>query len=292
MIESLMLVNSKRKIYLSSGPGPSELIGGDEDAGFFGEVPADDFITGDQLASVLMLTEGTSQNSTTPWLKFVLDGRILFIPKKTIRHSLTWHTLYYNGCVFGNEIDNKPPLTFVVEQNRTINVKGYYFRVRLMKGSLLDPYAGVLDTTDNESPETIGSEWNRLMYSVSVAPTPSLTNEKWASYTLAELGISSGTGQSTLCQETIENYNTQRLVRGYYGIQNSNYTEYNNSSTILGWRPVLELLQDDINAPINLSGYIISNELFSNEPFTEENLFLAPHELNSVYIPDQQTVIN
>ena len=45
--------------------------------GFFGEVPASEFITGDALASECGISQGLSQNSTAGWLKFAYKGEIL-----------------------------------------------------------------------------------------------------------------------------------------------------------------------------------------------------------------------
>ena len=50
------------------GPGNRILLKGTMDAGWFGEVKASDFITGDELAKLIGLTAGTSQYSDEPWL--------------------------------------------------------------------------------------------------------------------------------------------------------------------------------------------------------------------------------
>lgn len=229
MIESLMLINSKRKIYLSSGPGPSELIGGDEDAGFFGEVPADEFITGDQLASALMLNEGVSQNSTTPWLKFFIDDKILFIPKKTLRHSISWDHINAVNAVYGD---------------RSLDLLGYRFKIRLLQG--INPGESATTANGSDLPITHQSEWNRLMYPICEDivsyPKTSQIGPNWVSYTQAELNITSGDGRYTWCQETPSNSPSSRAFRGHYAVS---YLLWNGSSTTsasLGWRPVLELV--------------------------------------------------
>src|SRR5690606_4437313 len=68
---------------------------------FLGEVPASEFITGGALASAIGLTAGTAHNTNEPWLKFVLDGKTLYVAKKTFRRSITWNQIHARGAVFG-----------------------------------------------------------------------------------------------------------------------------------------------------------------------------------------------
>ncbi len=72
-------VYAEAKVVLMLGPGPQTLIAGDMTAGFFGEVPVSELITGDDLATTIGLTTGISQHSNEPWLKFALDGNIIYI---------------------------------------------------------------------------------------------------------------------------------------------------------------------------------------------------------------------
>ena len=86
----------------SVAPGKKELEIGDTNAGFFGFVKAVDLITGDNLALALGLSSGTSQNSDTPWIKYIWNGKVCFTPLKTIRHSVTWDAIYNAGAVYGS----------------------------------------------------------------------------------------------------------------------------------------------------------------------------------------------
>lgn len=81
---------------------PDTLSYGDMDAGFFGVIPASDFITGDALCSELGITQGTSQFSNTPWLKFAFKGDILITPMKPIRYGISWNSIYNAGAVYGD----------------------------------------------------------------------------------------------------------------------------------------------------------------------------------------------
>src|SRR5690606_28710751 len=100
------------------------LIAGDEATGFYGEVPANDFITGDALASMLGLTSGASQNSDEPWLKFSIDGKTIFKSKKPFRNSISWNHIHAVNAVYGDRI---------------ITIEGNDYKVRLMRGAENDP---------------------------------------------------------------------------------------------------------------------------------------------------------
>ena len=94
----------------SAAPGRKELEAGDTEAGFFGFVQASDFITGDQLALDIGLSAGTSQNSDTPWIKYIWKGKVCFTPLKTIRRSIDWDSIYNVGAVYGtNDEGTLPP---------------------------------------------------------------------------------------------------------------------------------------------------------------------------------------
>lgn len=219
----------------STGPGPEELIGytltnnDTQIAGFFGEVPTSEFIDGDALASMIGLTSGVSQNSTVPWLKFILDGKILFIPKMTIRHSISWDQINNANAVYGN---------------REINILGHQFKVRLLQG--INPGESVTVSYGFDLPETHQSEWNRLFYPICeddvTYPKTSQVGPNWVTYTGAELNISYGYGGRTWCQETPSDSSTRRSFRGYDAVSSLVWIDTSSAKTYYGWRPVLELV--------------------------------------------------
>lgn len=73
------------------GPGPQTLIAGDlNSAGFFGETTQADFgITMTQVMSDFGITDGDPQFTADPLLKFIHNGKIKFINKKTIRYGIS-----------------------------------------------------------------------------------------------------------------------------------------------------------------------------------------------------------
>lgn len=55
------------------------------DGMFIREVPSNEFITGDMLASQIGLTAGVSQHSTAGWLLFEDEGKTKYVSKKTAK---------------------------------------------------------------------------------------------------------------------------------------------------------------------------------------------------------------
>lgn len=93
----------------SGSPGGDKLLVGTKLAGFLGFVKASDFITGSALATAIGMTAGTLQNDTTPWIKFILNGKINFAPLRTIRHTITHDDIYKCGCVYGVDDEGTLP---------------------------------------------------------------------------------------------------------------------------------------------------------------------------------------
>lgn len=210
---------------------PTDLIGFYQDpndasrySGYYGEVASADFIT----ASELVTKVGLAMNSvvtgadTAGWLKFLLDGKTLYVAKKPLRNT-TWSFLSNNGLYNGTK-------------KVTIGNKQYIVRIlSLLKVSGgAHPGSGVDDPLASQ-----GSEWNRLMYNIWGEYTPaSQQGGKWANFVSADLGVST----ITLGKETVISAGTT-----YYAIKNVGSAAFqrigaNGSTSAGGWRPVLELI--------------------------------------------------
>ena len=232
------------------GPGPSELIAGDMTAGFFGEVPTSELITGDDLATTLGITQGTAQFGNEPWLKFALDDNIIYVAKKPYRHSISWEHIYQAGAVYGTHDNGYNPSGGNRIQDANISVDGYSLDVTLLRGANTDPTGS--DGYGWDVDFTHSSEWNRLMYPIhsgihtnrSNPSTPSVPYAQWATYSDEDLLVdnSFGNGSYSWVQETPAT-STQRLDRGYTGVTNVNRTTATNTRTFYGWRPCLRLAQ-------------------------------------------------
>jgi N-acetylneuraminic acid mutarotase len=181
-------------------------------APFQGEVLATNLITGSALATAVGLSDGTLMNDTTPWLKFIIDGKTLYMPKKAIRNNVAWAALDALGCVFGTKV---------------ITIAGKQYKVRLMTGSTADP--GTVG----------GGEYDNLYARV----TTYYTGIRWASYTAADVGWTgtNGNGDMTLVQEVYA-VSGGHIARGYSGFMGVWYQPNNDINTGHGWRPILELV--------------------------------------------------
>ena len=112
-------------------PGSNTLIGGDELGGYFGEVSALDLISGEDLCDAIGLTAGTLQNSDAGWLKYYNDNEIIYVTKRTFRHSISWDSINAVGAIFGD---------------KKIAIGNHVFAVRALSSG----------------------EWNKLIYPVHV----------------------------------------------------------------------------------------------------------------------------
>jgi len=198
---------------------------------FYGEVPVSELITGNALASAIGLTAGTAQHSNEPWLHFELDGKTLYVAKKTYRFYISWNHIQAVNAVYGS---------------RTIVINGKTYKVRLLKGSATDPYVG---GNGYDPVGAYGSEWNRLIYSVHNGVHSRAGNVTppgtWPLYSDTDLLIDNtvGDGSFSWCQETSASDSTLRVRRGSGGLTFLGLNRASEFSTYSGWRPVLELVE-------------------------------------------------
>jgi hypothetical protein len=242
------------------GPGPQELIDGNMTSGFFGEVSSYELFSGDELAFLTGVTEGTSQNSDIGWLKFAHNGKIKYIAKKSLRYSASWDHLYSRGLVYGTDDNGLAPRGDPVNQLVKVKRAGSEFIVRMMTGANADPFAASdpLYRTDDMYQMDIGggSEWNELIYRASSGvPSDPATDgytadrhggpqagTNLAEYSESDLGISSGNGRYTWCQEQSDEVSAYRVIRGYSDLASFFRSTGSNTNSSIGWRPALELV--------------------------------------------------
>lgn len=206
-------------------PGPTSLITGNKQVGFFGEVAGTDFINYADLATLIGLTVGTNPYPTGAWLKLAYNGNVQYIPKLAARIAVPWATLNTLGAVNGKEV----------------TIQGKVYRVRLINASNVSPYP---DNSNNETglPQGTGTEWNKLIYGlVSGVVGAELEGPVLATYSLADLGFNTGNGRSTIVKEItagglqIARGNASTNIRGIYP-----YAAVTATDNIRGWRPVVE----------------------------------------------------
>lgn len=225
-----------------SGPGSSSLLytyqkSPSEITGYYGRVPSSLLVTQTELSNLTGYTSGTVLNESPGWLKFFIDGKILFISQKPLRYNVSGKSIYDKGIMTGSKDVVYPNLAYV-PQNKIINVKGYNFIVRAMTVGYgeANPY-GVPPSE---------SEWNRLIYNVYSGNLSGRQGDIWDNLTGADLGIAyRGLGTGSIGMDKVGTSYDGFGARGYAGGIEGGYAyfpSYTSTDTKLGWRPVLELI--------------------------------------------------
>ena len=217
-------------------------------AGFFG-IFTSELITGDDLATAIGLTAILSQFSNEPWLKFALDGNIIYVAKKPYRHTVSWENIYQAGAVYGTNDNGYNPSGGNRLQDANITVDGFSLDVTLLRGTNTDPAIFTSNGWDMDYTHT--SEWNRLMYPIHSGihtdsrnpSTPSIPYAQWATYSEGDLIVDyrTGNGSYSWVQETRNTDTTVRFSRGGIGVTVVNSSTTTTASSNIGWRPALRL---------------------------------------------------
>lgn len=207
-------------------------------AGFYGEVPSRNFITGDELATMVDLTAGKSQNSDEPWLKFAWENKIIYVAKKPFRYELSYEDLKSKG-LDGNKIVEKYGLKFKV--------------------TMFDTLSKPLTNTSDTEPYKY-SQYNKLMLPIhEKAGTKQWLNPEYIEVDLANWNIGytdedlgtiwglNGTGSICLSTANFQVTDYTVIYRGP-GTKNRDASSrgierrINSLYNYFGWRPVLELI--------------------------------------------------
>jgi hypothetical protein len=250
MNELLLSSGNQGQMYFpNSGPGTKVLKAGDATIGWFGIVTGAELFQGWEVSTALSLSAGTVLNETNNnWLKFVYQGKYLFIAEKVWRYNLTWNDLYLAGGVYGVKGNGTYPMPSNATSQWKVMIKpeaGYdvpwKMSIRTLQGATADPFApGDL----NALKLATGNEYNDLLYRlINSAGLPNMgVFEQWA---ITALGAAPAL--NTLCKESSSANTLQTLTRSTNGT-----TAVGAKATVIstdtGWRPVLELLDSDANA--------------------------------------------
>lgn len=249
MLGKLLRLSTRKKTpIMDPGPGPQELIAGDSDVGYFGTLTTSEFFTAQDLSNSLNLTVGTTNAASFVWFKFIRDGKILFIPSKPLKYNVSWYELYLNGLVYGGREPNASLVSTNINQNRTVSDSSSQYLVRLISTDNNPPVVSLIA----DSPDTHGSEWNSLLYNLSVTTPPSQVGGNWANLSNADLGLGNNALGSLSLMIEPTTLVDQVSVRGGALVSNVASVNVSNKATVYGWRPVLELIQGQhVVAPQN-----------------------------------------
>ena len=190
-------------------PGNQDLILGDMESGYFGTV--NNLVTNTQLTNLMSMTAGTlldPADTDITFHKFIHKGRILLIPSKPIKHTISWDNIQSQNGVKG----------------KVISIDANMYLCRLMTGSR---------HYYTNNPSIAGGEWEDLFVRFHVSNGGVLTD--------SDIYLT-GNGNFNWCQEVYSESINNRIIRGR---DNVNYFIQGISNTVhetRGWRPVLEVL--------------------------------------------------
>lgn len=205
-----------------------------------GWVSADDLIDGSALASLVGLTSGNGINNKAGWLKFVDNGKTLYIARKCLRYGTTVAAYKAAAQLTGKQV----------------TIGGNAYKVRLLSGMSIDPFSSIISNAG-------GGDWDKYMYPLlAAADRPSA--EVWSYYSAYDLGIpidntlAGKLGLVSVCKDQHNTITTALAARGfdYSGgtsvnpiarrtvINDANPSEGNGVGTlnVYGWRPILEYI--------------------------------------------------
>lgn len=233
MISNKLLTTEN--VTTSSLPGPVILEAGNMTTGYYGEVLASELMSGTALADAIGLTNRLDYYINSNWLKFSYDNKTLYIAKQPFFYAVSWRDIYLRGAVYGNSMTGTVPSgASPTVQNRTVEINGVSYRVRLMKGVNTDPYSTNTYNVD-EAPDTKNSEWDRLILNMVNGTFGTLTPSNLGVNLSSNLGVSAS--YSSYCQERHPLGFQYRIVRGFTTVSKLGTADASNQ---LGWRPVLE----------------------------------------------------
>lgn len=213
-------------------PGPPDMKAnfirpdGTGNNGYYGTFVDKGWLDYKTLRGLVGLTDTNSKgvaayDTESSWMKFNLDGKILYVSKKMAGYGLDY------TYVKNTKLDTGTVVT--IGENR--------FKVRLLQGTI----KMITSTTDVAG--TKGCEYNRLLYNVLNASTIE-EGSRWESFSVNDLGSNAsltGHVNNEMCTGRLflagQNWDIVRV-----SIQNS-LNGY-NGGVIGGWRPCLEVVND------------------------------------------------
>lgn len=220
-----------------TGPGPGKLIAQYNETpikytGYYGRLTDDQFSTYSAVITKTIPTWGTLPSGGSGWMKFLIDGKILFIPVYPITtQTITKGALYSSGVVYGvSGPGPKPASVSPVNQLKIIEIQGYQFIVRLLSGAATDP-TNITNAGVTGSPLTKPSEWDRLMLN---ALPGSYANQQGPKYGRIDVHKSN---------VLVKEWSTQIVSNEPYVLSRSEATASSGYTGIsFLWIPVLELV--------------------------------------------------
>jgi len=185
----ILTPNQKILVADNRGAGPSTLLYGDDNLGYYGPLLASDFFTSANILAAAKATVGLPGSLVAPvWHKMIRNGKIIYVPENTFG-GVSWNYLYNAGLVYGVDAtaagDATPPGT-PVNQLVKLSLNGEDYKVRLLRGvrdgsylNIPAVYASMDDVANSEN-----NEYSDLVYAMC-----NLVPEKQRTINFAEVNV-------------------------------------------------------------------------------------------------------
>ena len=235
----LFTPNQQYGYFPDTGPGPSKLLRGNWNEGYFGTCTQAELFGAAELCTALAFTP-SAQNTNTSWVwhKFILDGKILFMPDLSIA-STAWYDLYINGLVYGVDGPGETPDGFGIgsrNQKKQVTKNNRTYRVRLPKGSAAPTTEYLTDLTATDGRWSEG-EWNRTMGRMGCANFTRCTRSRLGN---KPVYTTDNTNLTAAYTQHLRQSNAAVLFWYSGGSDVPTYTSW--TTAYFAWRPVLELI--------------------------------------------------
>lgn len=220
------------------GPGSSVFLFGDRELGLYDTLSSDAFINATNLNTLVGNPVTTLNTNVITWYKYARRGKLYMVPNRVIGYGTGWNFLNNKGLVDG----------------LVVQIAGYSWKVRLMRGwseadSALALPSKTLGTFDM-STYTQTNEFNDFVYPMA-APTPVTQRlPNWEQ--TAVVNLYSSNGYVIVCAEKVLE-GDMIAARSFTAVSTNERTKlagaiFNSysvatNSTIIGWWPVLELVE-------------------------------------------------
>lgn len=236
--ETIISRNQAIQAAETRGPGSNVFQFGDRELGLYDVMGSDVFINAANLNALVGGAVTTATSTTVTWYKYARRGKVYMVPDRVIGYGTGWNALQAKNLVDG----------------LTVQIAGYNWKVRLMRGwsesdSGLALPSKSLGTVDMGT-YTQTNEFNDFVYPMAAPTPPAQRLPNWSQQTVASLYPTYGA--VVVCAEKVLE-GDMIAARSFTAITTTERTKLTgamfntyaiaSSTTILGWWPVLELVE-------------------------------------------------
>lgn len=222
------------------GPGSKVLVNGNDNYGYCGIVSASEgsptvaqIITAAGMDSIGTVYTPPASGLPFGLFKFVMAGKVLYIPKYPLKRGLSWNQLYNAGVVYGDGTNGAFPTATPTLQNKTMQVTDTgngitsTLKFRLARFVDQDPYVSASTTAT--------AEFDKLLSHLMTSGA-----DRWGNWFFSTLGWDNGLYAWTLTTYLTTN-SWQRQIDSTGALLNKLPAKTQATANDCWW-PVLELM--------------------------------------------------